>query len=46
MPAVGVTAGSAVGAEALREAGAALVVETLSELAATLSGRRAAPPRG
>jgi hypothetical protein len=36
MPAVCVTAGSAVGADALREAGAALVVGTLDELAVEL----------
>ncbi len=36
MPGAGVTAGSAVGAEALREAGAALVVESLIELAEVL----------
>jgi HAD superfamily hydrolase (TIGR01509 family) len=36
MTAIGVTAGSAVDAEALRAAGAALVVETLSALAAAL----------
>jgi HAD superfamily hydrolase (TIGR01509 family) len=37
MTAIGVTAGSAVSSEALRQAGAALVVGTLLDLAATLS---------
>ena len=37
MPAIGVTAGSAMGGHALREAGAALVVDTLAELAAILA---------
>jgi HAD superfamily hydrolase (TIGR01509 family) len=46
MTAVGVTAGSAVGGDALHAAGAALVLPTLSELASTLSARRPAPPRG
>jgi HAD superfamily hydrolase (TIGR01509 family) len=38
MIAVGVTVGSAVGAEALRSSGAAVVVDTLDELAAAIRG--------
>ena len=40
MTGIGVTAGAAVGADALRDAGAALVVETMIQLAATLAGLR------
>lgn len=43
LPAIGVLAGSAVDAAALREAGGALVVETLGELAGTLASYRRAP---
>jgi HAD superfamily hydrolase (TIGR01509 family) len=46
MPPIGVTAGSAVDAAALRDAGAALVVERLSELVPRLSATGATPPRG
>lgn len=41
MPAVGVTAGSAVGADALREAGASLIVATLEELDGIMKAARA-----
>jgi HAD superfamily hydrolase (TIGR01509 family) len=39
IPAVGVTAGAAVSASELREAGASLVVETLDEISTRLEGR-------